>query len=80
MLKRMLISALLLCGCGGRDAIIISLDGTVELGHCSSALFESMPTCIGYLCPDGFFTLKEAEKVGGDAVIRCLPPHEEHAK
>jgi hypothetical protein len=56
-----------LSGC--KCAVVISADGTSELAYCSS---DFLATCVPTYCPDGAYTLHGADKIGGDAVIRCL--------
>jgi hypothetical protein len=75
MSKGIIIGLILLAGCfydiDGRNVVVISADGTTEVGYCGYAYVAA---CTLQLCPDGNYTLKATDKFRGDAVIRCLPP------
>lgn len=71
---QMLLSMMLAIGlsaCG--DVVVISSDGTEQVGYCSGALLGNPPICLQKLCLNGSIALKDAEKHGGDVIVRCLP-------
>jgi hypothetical protein len=67
--KSIVLAAIIASMYGCQDAVIISSDGMTELGNCKS---DIVATCVSTYCPNGAFTLKGADKVKGDKVIRCL--------